>query len=266
MSDDKAKWWNEAAVENAMRYIASSKENWGKKEFFISGNQDVERHIIPFLKQQAFDLSNKTVLDIGCGIGRVTRSLSDLFGQAYGIDFSIDTEDMMKETKNLTREKIRLLYLLNSFNVGGAEKAMARILSGLDKNKYDITVVALKKGSGRLLPELEKIGARIEIIGAKSKYDVVRVAFRLSNLIKNLDIQVLVCSLFRSTILGRFVGRLTKTPVIVNWEHTENPGGILRVLLEKITIPLSDKILCDSERTGMKLRKYLRNYQMKLRK
>ena len=158
----------------------------------------------------------------------------------------------------MSQKRIRLLYLITEYVVGGAEKAMVRILSRLDKNKYDITVAALRKGNGRLLPELEKIGVRIEILGARGKYDVVRVTFRLYDLIKKLNTQVFVCSLFHPTIFGRFIGRLTKTPVIVNWWHSENLGGILRALLNKITIPFSDKILCDSKRVETEFKKCLK--------
>ncbi len=157
----------------------------------------------------------------------------------------------------MLQKRIRLLYLITKYNVGGAEKGMVRILSKLDKNKYEITAVALQKGSGRLLPELQEIGVRVEVLGAKGKYDVLRVAFRLYNLIKELKTQVLVCSLFHATILGRLIGRLAGIPVIANWEHSEDFGGILRILLNKVTMSFSDKIICDSRRVGRGLKKRL---------
>ena len=58
------------------------------------------------------------------------------------------------------QEKIRLLYLINSFVMGGAEKGMVRILSGLDKDKYDTLAVSLQERSEKLLPELEKTGVK----------------------------------------------------------------------------------------------------------
>lgn len=157
----------------------------------------------------------------------------------------------------MTQERIRLLYLITEYCVGGAEKAMVRIVSRLDKSKYDITVAALRRGDGRLLPELEKIGVRIEILGARGKYDVLRVAFRLYNLIKELKTQVLVCSLFHPMILGRFIGKISAIPVIVNWEHNENFGGSPRLLLNRITVSFSNKIICDSKRVGTELKKCL---------
>ncbi len=106
----------------------------------------------------------------------------------------------------MKQERIRLLYVITEYVVGGAEKGMVRILSELDKDKYDIVVVALRQGDGRLLPELERIGVRIEVLGAKGKYDIVRVASRLYSLITELNTQVLICSLIHATILARFIG------------------------------------------------------------
>ena len=154
------------------------------------------------------------------------------------------------------QEKIRILYLITEYGVGGAEKGMVRILLGLNKDKYDITVAALRKGSGRLLPELEKIGVRIEILGAKWKFDFIHVAFLLYKLLKKLDIQVLICSLYHPTILGRIIGKLAQIPIIVNWEHSERFRGAFRRILNKITMPLSDKVICDSEKVSIELKRH----------
>ncbi|MCK5473157.1 MAG: hypothetical protein KAI59_03930, partial [Planctomycetes bacterium] len=104
--------------------------------------------------------------------------------------------------------------------MGGAEKAMVRILSGLDKNKYDITAVSLQNRTEKILPELEKTGIDIIKLNATSKYDIM-VAYKLYKFIKEFVPDVLICSLFHSTILGRITGALAKTPIIINWEHNE---------------------------------------------
>ena len=152
-----------------------------------------------------------------------------------------------------TPEKIKLLYLITEYSVGGAEKTMVRILSGFNRDKYDITVVALRMGSGILLPELEKIGIKTEILGAKTKYDFLRVVFRLYKLLRKDKPQILICSLYHPAILGRIIGKLAGTPIIINWEVSENFGGFLRVLLNRITLNLSDKIFCDSKKVSAEL-------------
>lgn len=107
---DKIQAWDKAGIKNAMRYIAAKKKKWKKEEFFRSGREVVETKILPLLKQQSFNPANKSALDIGCGIGRVTRPLSDFFNKVYGIDFS---EEMIKKAKKLNVDKKNLHFQSN---------------------------------------------------------------------------------------------------------------------------------------------------------
>ncbi len=107
---DKIRAWNKAAIKNPMRYIAAQKRNWEQESFFASGRRVVGTEIVPFLKQESFELTNKRALDIGCGIGRITRPLSDFFNEVYGIDFS---EQMIKKAKELNADKKNLHFQSN---------------------------------------------------------------------------------------------------------------------------------------------------------
>lgn len=156
----------------------------------------------------------------------------------------------------MRQKRIHLLYFINSFGIGGAEKAMVRIVSGLNEDKYEIAVAALERGSGKLLPEIEELGVQVLTLGVRGKYDIRAIA-RLCGILKSLEIQVLVCSLFHATILGRITGRLSHVPIIINWEHNENFGGFLRVFLNKATSPFSNKIICDSKRVEMEAKRRL---------
>ena len=158
----------------------------------------------------------------------------------------------------MEQKKINLLYMITEYAIGGAEKAMSRILSKLDKSKYDITVVALRKGSGRLISELEEINVKTEIIGIQGKWDFTRVSLNLYKMLRKLNTQVLICSLYHPTILGRITGKLGKIPVIINWQNSENFGGVFRIFLNKITSSLSDKIICDSKKVEFELNRLIR--------
>jgi len=154
-------------------------------------------------------------------------------------------------------KKINLLYLINSFDIGGAEKAMSKIVSGLDKEKYNITVVALKMGSGQIVPEIEKSGIETVNLEAKNKFDF-RIIFKLYKLLKDKKVDILWCSLFHATFLGRITGRLLKIPIIINWEHNERFYGFFRVFLNKITSLFSDIIVADSEKVALQVKNQLK--------
>lgn len=45
----------------------------------------------------------------------------------------------------MSQKRIHLLYLITEYSVGGAEKTTFRILSKIESDKYNITVVALQR-------------------------------------------------------------------------------------------------------------------------
>ena len=80
--------WDARAREDARAYI-----NWpdvanDEEAFFASGREDYERYAKPFLAKMNFDPRGKTALEIGCGIGRIGRWMSQDFEQYIGVDVS----------------------------------------------------------------------------------------------------------------------------------------------------------------------------------
>ena len=82
--------WDERARENARHYIVNSRETWTDEEFYNGGRQAVANDILTDMENicQGADPKQMKVLDIGCGSGRVTRALAELFGEAHGVDVS----------------------------------------------------------------------------------------------------------------------------------------------------------------------------------
>jgi SAM-dependent methyltransferase len=82
--------WDARARENARYYVNTLKENWTDSEFFRSGQHEVDQEILTDMTNicQGKDPRQMRVLEIGCGAGRVTRALADLFGEVYAVDVS----------------------------------------------------------------------------------------------------------------------------------------------------------------------------------
>ncbi len=80
--------WDTRARENPRAYI-----NWPdvpneEEAFFASGKADYDRYVTPFLNKMNFDPRDKSALEIGCGIGRIARWMSQDFAQYTGVDVS----------------------------------------------------------------------------------------------------------------------------------------------------------------------------------
>ncbi len=86
MRDD----WDQRARENARYYVATGTKEWTDEEFFASGERTVANDILTDMENicQGREPADMRVLEIGCGAGRVTRALANLFGEVHAVDVS----------------------------------------------------------------------------------------------------------------------------------------------------------------------------------
>lgn len=82
--------WDARAKENAKYYVQTAKDNWSDEEFYASGEQTVKEEILTDMINicQGKEPKQMKVLEIGCGAGRVTRALANLFGEVHAVDVS----------------------------------------------------------------------------------------------------------------------------------------------------------------------------------
>ena len=82
--------WDARALENARFYVNTAQENWDDDAFFASGRMTVQEEVLTDMINicQGKDPKQMTILEIGCGVGRVTRALAEVFGTVHGVDVS----------------------------------------------------------------------------------------------------------------------------------------------------------------------------------
>lgn len=82
--------WDARARENARYYVNTATESWTDDAFFATGERTVAEEILTDMTNicQGRDPGQMKVLEIGCGAGRVTRALANLFGEVHAVDVS----------------------------------------------------------------------------------------------------------------------------------------------------------------------------------
>jgi cyclopropane fatty-acyl-phospholipid synthase-like methyltransferase len=91
--------WDARARENARYYVNTANESWTDDDFFASGERTVQEEILTDMINicQGKDPGQMRVLEIGCGAGRVTRALANLFGEVHAVDVSAEMIHLAKE-------------------------------------------------------------------------------------------------------------------------------------------------------------------------
>lgn len=96
--------WNDRAKENAQYYVQNETKDWDQREFFRSGEVNVANEVMSDMvaicggQRSPLDLR---MLEIGCGVGRMTRMLSRIFGHVTGVDVS---EEMIRQARRNTAD------------------------------------------------------------------------------------------------------------------------------------------------------------------
>src|SRR3954468_18459070 len=84
---DSERYWDERARENALYFVDTEVgyDDPDTDAFWLHGEQVVERMLG---MAEVVVRREETVLDIGCGVGRLTRALATRAGHVYGLDIS----------------------------------------------------------------------------------------------------------------------------------------------------------------------------------
>lgn len=176
--------WDKYGEKDPMWAILtySPKSGWTEKEFFETGKKEIN-NIIVDLKKTGLLINFETVLDFGCGIGRLSRALVKYFDKVFGVDISIG---MINEANRLNKNKNVKFYLndqdnLNLFKDNSIDFVYSSItlqhISPAYSKKYIKEFIRIIKKGGIVvfqIPEKAKIFGIIKKKFEKVIYNIER--------------------------------------------------------------------------------------------
>ena len=99
--------WDGRARKNALHYIASWQKEWNLDAFLASGEEDYQRLVLPVLQRCGISASGKAMVELGCGVGRMTSSFARRHQRVLALDISAE---MLSRARQIHTEENNVPY------------------------------------------------------------------------------------------------------------------------------------------------------------
>jgi len=141
--------------------------------------------------------------------------------------------------------KIKVLFSVPRFSVGGAEKFLVHHLAHIDRNAYEVTMVTIfDEQQGASCADQARID---RCFHARSIGDI-SAFFKMLAFVRRGHFDVVVTHLFTANLLVRIAAILARVPVIISYEHNIYPNKRWwQIFVDKILSLWTDRIIVDSD-------------------
>jgi ubiquinone/menaquinone biosynthesis C-methylase UbiE len=89
--------WNTRARKDAFYYVATWRQDWTVETFLESGEEEYIKLVQPALDELQFVPEDSSMLEVGCGAGRMTASFARRFASVYALDISEEMQNLAKQ-------------------------------------------------------------------------------------------------------------------------------------------------------------------------
>ena len=148
----------------------------------------------------------------------------------------------------MTPKKIKLLLIIHSLDVGGAEGQVYELVKGLDKKRYEPVVCSLTS-QGAYIEKLRAEGIRVVVIGNRLRQLPSKLN-KLVRLIRQEKFDIVQNVMFTAGVIGTIVARACRVPVVINCIRSL---GFLhygyRRPVKRILYKMSDCVIANSNQT-----------------
>jgi glycosyltransferase involved in cell wall biosynthesis len=109
--------------------------------------------------------------------------------------------------------------LVNALHVGGGERFLVGLATGLPADRWDVTVCVMRSHDGPLISELEDAGVRVVSLGRSGRKDVGAIV-RLVRLVRRERPDIVHTHMFTANLWGTVAARIARVPLVVAHEQT----------------------------------------------
>lgn len=157
------------------------------------------------------------------------------------------TEDLYSRFfRKKSEERIKILFIIDHLDSGGAQRQMIELVNRLDKSKYEITVCNLDEEKNQLAGDLREKNIPIFSLNQFGKLDI-KTIYLLSRYIKRNRFSIIHTYLFTADCYGRIAAKLSQTPIIIaSLRSVDSWKNLFHIFVDKILSLFSDKIIVNA--------------------
>lgn len=144
---------------------------------------------------------------------------------------------------------IHIFHLITELSSGGAQSALLRLLERMDTQQFTLTVVCLYNGDKIVAQQIRALGIEVVDLGMTQKWRIDTLG-RLYQLLRQKRPDILHTWMFHANVPGRVLGRLAGVSIIISSEQTMGQEGRIRRLLNRLTAPLTDRVICVAQKVA----------------
>ena len=146
---------------------------------------------------------------------------------------------------------IRIAFVITELEVGGAERCLVNVATGLDRERFEPIVYSLDSRPARdrdsLVLRLEQADIPVRFVGVSSSWQILLAIRRLGKLLAEQQPHIVQTFLFHANVVGTLAAtRRRPRPYIVNGVRVADPSG-WRQRLERWMSRRAEKIVCVSQ-------------------
>jgi glycosyltransferase involved in cell wall biosynthesis len=122
-------------------------------------------------------------------------------------------------TKRSMQRRIRVLHLIDSFDLGGGQTVIYQFLKHRDRSQVDLVLAACHGNSRSVfLPQMRELGCEVICLSPFRWLPIY--CLTLPWLIASRQFDVVHCHLFVSNWTGKILAKLFRVPVIISHDHS----------------------------------------------
>ena len=102
--------WDKRARNDAFYYVSAFSKEWDDESFYRWGEIQTQKVVDEHFRRLNVDMSDLVMLEIGCGAGRMTRSLASRFRLVFAYDVS---EEYVRIAKERNSQLKNVVFVVN---------------------------------------------------------------------------------------------------------------------------------------------------------